>query len=78
MYHRDLEFLISRWSVESHTFIAARVRYARTCHESHYLTIVWRVECDGRGLGEEDKGKIQQLTSAMASSKSSRKSIYAS
>lgn len=59
-----------------HSLIGIARAYSGRCQESHCLTIIWRVERDGVVLEDEDEDKMQGLTSAMASSNSSRKFTY--
>lgn len=59
-----------------HSLIGIAHAYSGRCQESQCLTIIWRVECDGVVLEDEDEDKMLRLTSAMASSNSSRKFTY--
>lgn len=66
MYHQDLEILMSRWSVESHTFITAWVEFRPTLEGVMNLTMLPLYEETNSVcvvLGDEDEPKLQSLAS---------------
>lgn len=82
-HYQDLEFLISCWSVESCSFLAtwAKSGSGPTPEDMMSLTALPLYEETNTIRlvpGEEDKGKLQRMSSSMASSKMSGNSTYAS
>lgn len=46
----DMDFLVSRWSVESHAFVAVRGKFAPTLEDVLDIidpSFIWRDQCDG-------------------------------
>lgn len=76
-HHHDLEFLVSCWSVESHTFIALWGEFGPTLEDVMNLSTLHffgDVHDMGMLFGEGDVDKLQQLTFAIEASKVSSKS----
>lgn len=60
--HFDLEFLVSRWGVESHTFIAVYGRFGGTLEDVVVLIMLAIYEENnamGVTLGENDTRKLE-------------------
>lgn len=81
--HEDLKLLVSRWSVEIHTFVAACRQFGPTLEDVlNLMTLPLYEEANTTGLIFEgkDEDKLQQLTATIGHSKatSSSKSKYAS
>lgn len=69
-HHQDLELLISRCSVENHSFIVPWGEFGPTLEDVVSLTslhLCGIVKAMGMVLEEGDEDKLQQLTFAMAS-----------
>lgn len=82
-----MEFLISQWSIESHTFTAAWGKSCPTLEDVvalNGLPVFWQAKTirlfeDPEEIvpDEADKKKLEALKNAFSNSKSSSKSMYA-
>lgn len=77
-HHQDHELIVSRWSYESHTFVAAWGKFTHILKDVTILTILpmyGEANAVGVILEDDDGVKLKYLTSAMAVSRTSTKSI---